>query len=90
MLELRDVTLYVGSGDNIRPLLADVSATFPRGHFAAVIGPSGCSKSTLLKTILGVAHGHEEGQISWNGRNLVEEDFSPSEIGYVPAIQHRP
>lgn len=84
MLELRDVTLYVGSGENVRPLLADVSASFPRGHFAAVIGPSGCGKSTLLKTILGVAHGHEEGQISWNGRNLVEEDFSPSEIGYVP------
>lgn len=84
MLELRDVTLFVGSGENTRPLLADVSATFPRGHFAAVIGPSGCGKSTLLKTILGVAHGHEEGQISWNGRNLVEEDFSPSEIGYVP------
>jgi ABC-type multidrug transport system ATPase subunit len=84
MLELRDVTLYVGSGENVRPLLADVSATFPRGHFAAVIGPSGCGKSTLLKTILGVAHGHEEGQIFWNGRNLVEEDFSPSEIGYVP------
>ena len=84
MLELRDVTLFVGSGENTRPLLADVSATFPRGHFAAVIGPSGCGKSTLLKTILGVAHGHEEGQIFWNGRNLVEEDFSPSEIGYVP------
>jgi ABC-type multidrug transport system ATPase subunit len=38
----------------------------------------------LLKVITGIAHGDEEGEIHWDGRNLMEEDFSPSEIGYVP------
>ncbi|MEO6846405.1 MAG: ATP-binding cassette domain-containing protein [Chthoniobacterales bacterium] len=84
MLQLDDVTLFVGKGDNITPLLADVRLSFPQGHFVAIIGPSGCGKSTLLKVIAGVAQGEEEGTISWNGRNLSEEDFSPSEIGYVP------
>ncbi len=84
MLELRDVTLFIGHGEDVRPLLSDVSARFPRGHFGAIIGPSGCGKSTLLKVITGIAHGDEEGQIHWDGRNLMEEDFSPSEIGYVP------
>ncbi|MEO6054360.1 MAG: ATP-binding cassette domain-containing protein [Chthoniobacterales bacterium] len=84
MLELQDVTLFVGSGENVTPLLSDIRLTFPHGHFVAIIGPSGCGKSTLLKVIAGVAQGEEEGNISWNGRNLSEEDFSPSEIGYVP------
>ena len=84
MLELKDVTLFIGSGDDVRPLLGDVSVSFPKGHFGAIIGPSGCGKSTLLKVIAGIAPGEEEGSIFWNGRNVAEEDFSPSEIGYVP------
>jgi ABC-type multidrug transport system ATPase subunit len=56
----------------------------PAGHFAAMLGPSGCGKSTLLKVITGIAHGTEEGHISWDGRDLIQHDFSPSEIGYVP------
>ena len=84
MLELRDVTLSVTQDGESKPLLAAVSAMFPRGHFAAVLGPSGCGKSTLLKVITGIAHGEEEGAISWDGRNLIQHDFSPSEIGYVP------
>ncbi|MEO8204751.1 MAG: ATP-binding cassette domain-containing protein [Chthoniobacterales bacterium] len=84
MLQLKDVTLFIGSGENVTPLLADIGLSFPRGHFVAIIGPSGCGKSTLLKVIAGVAQGEEEGTLSWNGRDLSEQDFSPSEIGYVP------
>ena len=68
----------------MRPLLAEITATFPRSHFAAILGPSGCGKSTLLKVITGIAHGTEEGHIYWDGRDLIHHDFSPSEIGYVP------
>ncbi|MBE2205491.1 MAG: ATP-binding cassette domain-containing protein [Chthoniobacterales bacterium] len=84
MLDLKEVTLFIGQGDDVRPLLADVSASFPKGHFGAIIGPSGCGKSTLLKVITGIAPGEEEGAIYWNGRDVAEEDFAPSEIGYVP------
>lgn len=84
MLELKDVTLFIKAGGDVRPLLADVSARYPEGHFGAIIGPSGCGKSTLLKVVTGVAPGDEEGSIFWHGRNVAEEDFSPSEIGYVP------
>jgi len=84
VLELRDVTLFIDQAGEVRPLLSDISAIFPRGHFGAIIGPSGCGKSTLLKVITGVAHGEEEGEVFWDGRNLIQEDFSPSEIGYVP------
>ncbi|MDX2079619.1 MAG: ATP-binding cassette domain-containing protein [Terrimicrobiaceae bacterium] len=84
MLELKDVTLFVGAGEDVRPLLADITAGFPEGHFGAIIGPSGCGKSTLLKVITGIANGDEEGSIHWRGRDVSVEDFSPAEIGYVP------
>jgi len=84
VLELKDLTLFIGRGEDIRPLLSDVTCSYPKGHFGAIIGPSGCGKSTLLKVITGIATGEEEGEIFWNGRNVAEEDFSPSEIGYVP------
>ncbi len=84
VLELKDLTLFIGRGEDVRPLLSDVNCSYPKGHFGAIIGPSGCGKSTLLKVITGIATGEEEGEIFWNGRNVSEEDFSPSEIGYVP------
>ena len=84
VLELRDVTLSIRQDGEIKPLLADISAIFPRGHFAAILGPSGCGKSTLLKVITGIAYGEEQGEIYWDGRDLIHYDFSPSEIGYVP------
>lgn len=85
MLELKDATLFIHQGGEVQPLLADISATFPRGHFAAIIGPSGCGKSTFLKLIAGIATGEEEGGLMWDGRDLMGgNDFSPSEVGYVP------
>ena len=84
MLELREATLTINAQGERRRLLEEVSAKFPAGHFAAVLGPSGCGKTTLLKLVCGIADGEEEGGVHWKGRDLAEEDFSPSEIAYVP------
>jgi ABC-type multidrug transport system ATPase subunit len=84
VLELQDVSLQVGAGDDEQMLLAEVSAQFPRRHFLAVLGPSGCGKSTLLKVIAGLRQ-HTIGKVKWEGRDLSEEaDLDPHEIGYVP------
>lgn len=83
MLSLEAISLRTADPD-ASPLLSEVTARFSRGEFVAVIGPSGCGKSTLLKVIAGIASGEEEGTIRWDGRDLSEEDFKPSEIGYVP------
>lgn len=84
MLELENVSLTLEQAGDPLTLLSQITAKFPRNHFAAIIGPSGCGKSTLLKTIAGIARGEEEGHIFWDRRDLEEEDFEPSEIGYVP------
>jgi ABC-type multidrug transport system ATPase subunit len=84
MLSLDNVSLRLGAENDSPRLLSDISAKFSRGEFVAVIGPSGCGKSTLLKMIAGIASGDEQGTIRWDGRDLAEEDFKPSEFGYVP------
>ena len=84
MLEIIDASLSINSLQGSTPLLKGVSAKYPTAHFGAIIGPSGCGKTTFLKLIAGIAPGEEEGHIFWKGRDLEEEDFSPSEIGYVP------
>ncbi|RII89925.1 ATP-binding cassette domain-containing protein, partial [Clavibacter michiganensis] len=48
-----------------RPVLAGLSATFPRGRVTAVTGPSGVGKSSLLQAILGQLP--VEGTIGWVG-----------------------
>jgi ABC-type multidrug transport system ATPase subunit len=83
MLEIQDVTLQLGSTAEAPRLLAEVHARFPRKHFAAILGPSGCGKSTLLKIIAGL-HEPTEGHVTWDGRDLAEQDMDPHEIGYVP------
>ena len=84
MLEIKNVSLHIGRVGHGRRLLSDVSARFPPSHFCAIIGPSGCGKTTLLKLIAGIAPGHEEGEVFWKGQNLSDQDFSASEIAYVP------
>lgn len=84
MLEANNITLEVDDGEDTIALLSSVSFCVPKGHFMAIVGPSGCGKTTLLKTIAGIADA-TDGYFVWNNRNLMEdEDFEPSEIGYVP------
>jgi len=84
VLELKDVTFHIRKDGEDFPLLHEIGIRVPKGHFMAIVGPSGCGKTTLLKTIAGLIP-ESDGALFWNGRNLSEgEDFSPSEIGYVP------
>jgi ABC transport system ATP-binding/permease protein len=80
MLEIRDVSLRDGE----HSLLESINARYPKGHFGAIIGPSGCGKTLLLKLLVGIASGEEDGAVFWNGRNLHDEDFRFSELSYVP------
>ena len=84
MLELKDISLSIHSGEAEQFLLSQITARLPQRHFAAIIGPSGCGKSTLLKVIAGIKE-HGAGTIHWKGRDVVSEnDIDPHEIGYVP------
>ena len=84
MLELKEISLLTGKGDEEQTLLHEIAARFPQAHFGAILGPSGCGKSTLLKVIAGIRE-PTLGSVHWQGRNLAEEeDLAPDQIGYVP------
>jgi phospholipid/cholesterol/gamma-HCH transport system ATP-binding protein len=50
-------------------VLRDVSLAVPRGQTLAVIGESGCGKTVLLKTIIGLLR-PREGEVFFDGQNL--------------------
>src|SRR6478735_7542845 len=84
MLELRQLYLTLRRGGEDQNLLHDVSFTAPTGHLMALVGASGCGKTTLLKSIAGLLP-ETSGEIRWKGRNLsTEGDLLPNEFAYVP------
>src|SRR5262245_14564755 len=57
MIEIVSLTQHYG----VRPVLSDVSLTFPGGAISVIVGPNGMGKSTLLSAMAGVLspqHGH--------------------------------
>jgi len=52
--------------DSSRAILKDVSLQFPRGKVTAILGGSGCGKTTLMRLIGGV-HGADRGRVVFDG-----------------------
>jgi phospholipid/cholesterol/gamma-HCH transport system ATP-binding protein len=58
-------------------VLRDISLSVPRGQTLAIIGESGCGKTVLLKTIIGLLR-PTAGAVHFDGRNLA--DLSEREL----------
>jgi phospholipid/cholesterol/gamma-HCH transport system ATP-binding protein len=56
-----------------RTILSDISMTFPRGKVIAIMGGSGCGKTTLLRLIGGLIR-PQNGTISFNGERVDSRD----------------
>ena len=54
MLELKKIKKSYKTGDFIQHALKDVSLTFRKNEFVAILGPSGSGKTTLLNIIGGL------------------------------------
>ncbi len=65
LIELRDLTVVFGR----QPVLRDISLDIPRGQTVAVIGESGCGKTVLLKTLIGLLF-PTSGCVAFDGRRL--------------------
>lgn len=52
--------------DVTKPILSDISLTFPRGKVTSILGGSGCGKTTLMRLIAGV-HAADKGRVVFDG-----------------------
>ena len=68
--------------DASRTILNDVSLRFARGKVTAILGGSGCGKTTLLRLIAGV-YPATQGQVIFDGERVNAAD--PAAAG-APAL----
>ena len=66
MLQLKEIVKNYGSGENVVHALNSVSITFRKNEFVAILGHSGCGKTTMLNIIGGLDH-YTSGDLVING-----------------------
>lgn len=69
--------------------LDNVSVTFSKGECIALLGPNGCGKTTLIKSLLGMVV-PDSGNIYFNNDSITGEWKYRSQIGYMPQIGRYP
>ena len=69
--------------------LNNVSVTCNKGECIGLIGPNGCGKTTLIKSILGIVVCNS-GFITFNGKNILHQWQYRSAIGYMPQTGRYP
>jgi len=67
LLDIRRVNVTFGR----QPVLRDIELTVPRGQTLAIIGESGCGKTVLLKTLIGLIR-PTRGEVLFDGKNLLK------------------
>lgn len=85
MIEIKGLNKQFGK----LKVLDDVNLSFNRGECIALIGPNGCGKTTLIKSILGMVLPNS-GEILFNGKSIKGNHQYRSEIGYMPQIGKYP
>lgn len=70
-------------------VLRNVNLTCSSGECIALIGPNGCGKTTLIKSILGMVL-PDSGSIDFKGKSVLGEYIYREDIGYMPQIGRYP
>jgi Cu-processing system ATP-binding protein len=85
MIEIKNVSKWFGK------LQAAKNATLSlnKGECIALIGPNGCGKTTLIKSILGMVV-PTSGDIIFDGKNIKNDYLYRKNIGYMPQIGRYP
>lgn len=85
MIELQNISKKFGK----LQVLDHVSASFDKGECIALIGPNGCGKTTLIKSILGMVL-PDQGDIQFEKQSVLCQFGYRERIGYMPQIGRYP
>ena len=85
MITIRNINKKFGK----LSVLNDINLSFKKGQCIALIGPNGCGKTTLIKSILGMVIPNS-GLIEFNGKSILGEYLYRENIGYMPQIGRYP
>ena len=85
MIEIKNLTKNFGR----LTALNNVNLQLNKGECIALIGPNGCGKTTLIKSILGMVL-PEKGEIFFKEKNIKQDIAYKHQIGYMPQIGRYP
>lgn len=85
MIEIKNLYKKFGKLE----VLSDINLSCQKGECIALIGPNGCGKTTLIKSILGMVL-PDSGSILFAGQSVLTEYLYREKIGYMPQIGRYP
>jgi Cu-processing system ATP-binding protein len=85
MISVKNITKTFGK----LKALDNVSVTFEKGQCIALLGPNGCGKTTMIKSILGMVV-PDSGSILFNNEPIRNNWLYRSQVGYMPQIGRYP
>src|ERR1700674_3172718 len=75
-------------GEQVVPVLRDITLAIPEGDFIALMGPSGSGKSTLLNLIAGIDK-PDSGELLVGGEDITKlseadlADWRAADVGFI-------
>ncbi|MBS1533760.1 MAG: ABC transporter ATP-binding protein [Bacteroidetes bacterium] len=85
MIQIKNITKKFGK----LTVLDQVNLNFQAGQCIALIGPNGCGKTTLIKSVLGMVL-PDSGSIEYHKKPIAREHQYRANIGYMPQIGRYP
>ncbi len=85
MIEIKNISKRFGK----LQALDKLNLTLSQGECVALLGPNGCGKTTLIKSILGMVL-PDEGEIIFDGKSIKKDINYRNDIGYMPQIGRYP
>ena len=88
LVEIRNLAKSYTRGDQVVPVLYDITLEIARGDFISLMGPSGSGKSTLLNLIAGIDK-PDSGILKIDGQDITQlsegelADWRASNIGFI-------